>query len=117
MYFEKILNYVGAVMENKSLTEKEKESMIDDIKEAFLEIANISDTIIDVKCGAEKFNSQEEYIATINSAILSVDRLNKIYKNEFGIELVKKIPETSVEIYELSREFCKDLREISVDGN
>lgn len=115
MYFEKILEFVKAVDAKENLTRKEKENAINEIEELFLEVANISDTIIDVKSGVEKGYSQEEYTAKINSAISSAKKLDEIYREEFGIKLLKEPPETSVDIYNLSREFCNDIRRIAID--
>lgn len=115
MYFEKVLDYVKAVGAKENLTREEKENAINEIENVFLDVANISDTIIDVKFGVKKDCSQEEYTSKINSAISSAKKLNEIYKKEFGAELIKSLPKTSVEVYDLSREFCKDIREISID--
>lgn len=115
MYFNNYLNYVEAISQKDNLTKKEKEDTIYEAKELFIEIANISDKIINAKYGIDKYNSQEEYTAVIISAIDSASKINDMYKKELGSDLFDVLPKTSVEIYDLSRAICKELAETDID--
>ena len=74
MYFDKYLACIRNVANNESLTQKEKETLINKAKNEFSAVANFADVVLDIKLGIKKYESQDEYNKVINDTMQSAKK-------------------------------------------
>lgn len=101
MYLNKYIDYIKTIDKRKDLQPDEKEIKINEMKTAFVEVANISSKIVDAKFGIKEYG-QKEYDSVIDSAIKSAHKIDVLYKEQFGIPLFAKAPQTASDVFDLS---------------
>lgn len=101
MYLDRYIDYIKAIDARKDLQPEEKETKINEMKTAFVEVANISSKVVDVKFGIKEYG-QKEYNGVIDSAIRSAHKIDALYKEQFGVPLFAKAPQTASDVFDLS---------------
>lgn len=116
MYYEKILNFVSNISEDKNILEKDKTGLYDKIRDASGKMLVFPNIVIDVKLGASEYKTQEEYDEVIKGTICAAQELNSMYNDYYGKNLFEKNPENIVEVYDLSSQMFKEMRERARNG-
>ena len=111
MYYEKILNFVSNISEEKNIPEKDKTELYEKIKDASERMLVFPNVVIDVKLGASEYKTQEEYDEVIRKTIRAAQELNSMYNDYYGEDLFERTPKNIVEVYDLSSQMFKEMRE------
>ena len=111
MCYKNFLQYVSVISKRDDIPREEKEKLLKNMKEQFMKIISIGDIIVDTKFGIKKQKNEQAYNESIDDAIKAANKANEMYREQFGADMFLKVPNSAVDLLDVSAEIDKDMFE------